>query len=249
MRIAVPKETAPGERRVALVPDNVATPREAGARGPGRARRGRGGRVRGRGLRGRRRDDRATPRPRWRAPRWSPRVQRPGDAEVEAAPRPARSSSGSSSPHPERRRCSRGSPRAACTRWRWSGCPRTTPRAGDGRALLAGDARRLQGGAPRRGALPRILPMMTTAAGTLAPAKVFVIGAGVAGLQAIATARRLGAVVSAFDVRPVGEGAGPVARRRLRRGARRSRPRGGRVREGARRVRSRRGSSRPWPAT
>ncbi len=52
-------------------------------------------------------------------------------------------------------------------------------------------------------ALPRILPMMTTAAGTLAPAKVFVVGAGVAGLQAIATARRLGAVVSAFDVRPV----------------------------------------------
>jgi NAD(P) transhydrogenase subunit alpha len=52
-------------------------------------------------------------------------------------------------------------------------------------------------------ALNRILPMMTTAAGTLAPAKVFVVGAGVAGLQAIATARRLGAVVSAFDVRPV----------------------------------------------
>lgn len=52
-------------------------------------------------------------------------------------------------------------------------------------------------------ALPRILPMMTTAAGTLAPARAFVIGAGVAGLQAIATARRLGAVVSAFDVRPV----------------------------------------------
>jgi NAD(P) transhydrogenase subunit alpha len=52
-------------------------------------------------------------------------------------------------------------------------------------------------------ALNRILPMMTTAAGTLAPAKVFVIGAGVAGLQAVATARRLGAVVSAFDVRPV----------------------------------------------
>ncbi len=49
--------------------------------------------------------------------------------------------------------------------------------------------------------LPRILPMLTTAAGTLAPAKVFVIGAGVAGLQAIATARRLGGVVSAFDVR------------------------------------------------
>ncbi len=48
----------------------------------------------------------------------------------------------------------------------------------------------------------RIFPMMMTAAGTVAPAKVLVLGAGVAGLQAIATARRLGAVVSAFDVRP-----------------------------------------------
>ncbi|RLS75977.1 MAG: Re/Si-specific NAD(P)(+) transhydrogenase subunit alpha [Planctomycetota bacterium] len=51
-------------------------------------------------------------------------------------------------------------------------------------------------------ALPRILPMMTTAAGTLTPAKVLVLGAGVAGLQAIATAKRLGAQVSAYDVRP-----------------------------------------------
>ncbi|HYL22148.1 MAG TPA: Re/Si-specific NAD(P)(+) transhydrogenase subunit alpha [Gemmatimonadales bacterium] len=50
--------------------------------------------------------------------------------------------------------------------------------------------------------LGKLLPMLTTAAGTLAPAKAFVLGAGVAGLQAIATARRLGAVVSAFDVRP-----------------------------------------------
>ena len=49
--------------------------------------------------------------------------------------------------------------------------------------------------------LPRFFPMLTTAAGSIAPAKVFVLGAGVAGLQAIATARRLGAVVSAFDVR------------------------------------------------
>jgi len=48
----------------------------------------------------------------------------------------------------------------------------------------------------------KILPMMTTPAGTIAPAKVFVIGVGVAGLQAIATAKRLGAVVEAFDTRP-----------------------------------------------
>jgi len=51
-------------------------------------------------------------------------------------------------------------------------------------------------------ALPKLFPMLMTAAGTITPAKVFVIGAGVAGLQAIATARRLGAVVSAYDVRP-----------------------------------------------
>jgi NAD(P) transhydrogenase subunit alpha len=50
--------------------------------------------------------------------------------------------------------------------------------------------------------LPRIFPMMTTAAGTITPARVLVIGAGVAGLQAIATARRLGGVASAYDLRP-----------------------------------------------
>ncbi|MCC6733656.1 MAG: NAD(P) transhydrogenase subunit alpha, partial [Candidatus Omnitrophica bacterium] len=51
-------------------------------------------------------------------------------------------------------------------------------------------------------ALPRMFPMLMTAAGTLSPARVFVMGAGVAGLQAIATARRLGALVQAYDVRP-----------------------------------------------
>src|SRR5215470_3441796 len=51
--------------------------------------------------------------------------------------------------------------------------------------------------------LPRIFPMLTTAAGTITPARVLIIGCGVAGLQAIATARRLGAVVSAYDLRPV----------------------------------------------
>ncbi len=50
--------------------------------------------------------------------------------------------------------------------------------------------------------LPRMCPMLTTAAGTIAPARVLIIGAGVAGLQAIATARRLGAVASAYDMRP-----------------------------------------------
>lgn len=50
--------------------------------------------------------------------------------------------------------------------------------------------------------LPRLYPMLTTAAGTITPARVFIIGCGVAGLQAIATAKRLGAVVSAYDLRP-----------------------------------------------
>jgi NAD(P) transhydrogenase subunit alpha len=50
--------------------------------------------------------------------------------------------------------------------------------------------------------LPRIFPMLTTAAGTITPGRVLIIGAGVAGLQAIATARRLGAVTSAYDMRP-----------------------------------------------
>ena len=50
--------------------------------------------------------------------------------------------------------------------------------------------------------LPRMFPMLTTAAGTITPARVFIVGAGVAGLQAISTARRLGAVASAYDLRP-----------------------------------------------
>jgi NAD(P) transhydrogenase subunit alpha len=50
--------------------------------------------------------------------------------------------------------------------------------------------------------LPRMFPLLMTAAGTLQPARVFVIGAGVAGLQAIATARRLGAIVEGYDIRP-----------------------------------------------
>jgi NAD(P) transhydrogenase subunit alpha len=53
--------------------------------------------------------------------------------------------------------------------------------------------------------LPKIFPMLTTAAGTVTPARVLVIGAGVAGLQAIATARRLGAIVEAYDVRPAAQ--------------------------------------------
>ncbi len=77
---------------------------------------------------------------------------------------------------------------------------------------------------------PRIFPMMTTAAGTITPARVFVIGAGVAGLQAISTARRLGAVASAYDMRPAAKGTGAKPGRTLRRTSHRSAKRAGRPR-------------------
>lgn len=59
--------------------------------------------------------------------------------------------------------------------------------------------------------------MLTTAAGTIRPARVLVIGAGVAGLQAIATCKRLGAMVEAYDVRAAARGTNRIARRQVRR--------------------------------
>ena len=77
--------------------------------------------------------------------------------------------------------------------------------------------------------LPRIFPMLTTAAGTITPARVLVIGAGVAGLQAIATARRLGAVDFRVRHAPRREGAGAEPGRAVRRAADRGEGRAGRA--------------------
>jgi NAD(P) transhydrogenase subunit alpha len=129
------------------------------------------------------------------------KVQRPSDEEAEALPAGALLVA-LLAPHLSarllRRLAERGVHAMAMEK-----VPRTTRAqsmdALSSQATLAGYEAVLLGAA----ALPRILPMLTTAAGTLVPAKAFVIGAGVAGLQAIATARRLGAIVSAFDVRPV----------------------------------------------
>ena len=102
---------------------------------------------------------------------------------------------------------SRPTPRPGCRRFAMELLPRTTR----GRRRWTCSPARPTSPATGPWSTPwraysRVLPMMMTAAGTVTPAKVFVVGAGVAGLQAIATARRMGAVVTATDVRPGGEG-------------------------------------------
>ena len=200
MRIAVLRETAPGERRVALAPENVARLVKQGhevriERGAGvsagftdAAYEAAGGSV----------EDAAAAQA---GADVVLAVQRPSDAQLDALPpgallvallQPLTAAPALA------RLAARGVNAIAMEK-----VPRITRAqsmdALSSQATLAGFKAVLLGA----NALPRILPMMTTAAGTLAPAKAFVVGAGVAGLQAIATARRLGAVVSAFDVRPV----------------------------------------------
>ncbi len=200
MRIAVPRETSPGERRVALVPENVTrlvkqqheirVERGAGvAAGFADAAYAAAGAALADGpaaLEG---------------AEVVVRVQRPSEAEADLLPEGALLVA-LLAPHQGGALLQRLAARRVSA-LAMEKVPRTTRAqsmdALSSQATLAGYKAVLVGA----DALPRILPMMTTAAGTLAPAKAFVIGAGVAGLQAIATARRLGAVVSAFDVRPV----------------------------------------------
>lgn len=201
MRIAVTKETAPGERRVALVPENVGRLVKAGhlvrvERGAGDAAGFRDDAYVAAGA-----ETAESAAAAMQEADVVARVQRPSSGEAEEIPAGALVVA-LLAPHAGRelldRLAARGVQAMAMER-----VPRTTRAqsmdALSSQATLAGYKAVLLGA----NALPRILPMMTTAAGTLAPAKAFVIGAGVAGLQAIATARRLGAVVSAFDVRPV----------------------------------------------
>ena len=197
MRLGVPKETVPGERRVALVPEIVS--RLIGAGFEVAVERGAGTAASftdeayaeaGATLVGNAFDADAVAK-----------VQKPSADEVEAL------REGSllvaflqplTDPEGVERLAARG-----VTAFAMESIPRITRAqpmdalssqatvAGYKAVLLAADR------------LPRFFPMLMTAAGTVAPAKVLVLGAGVAGLQAIATARRLGAVVTGFDVRPV----------------------------------------------
>jgi NAD(P) transhydrogenase subunit alpha len=200
MRIAVPRETVSGERRVALAPEHVARLVKQGHEV--RVERGAGAGAflsdEGYAKAG------ATVAPDHAAAtaraELVARVRAPSPREVDELP-PGATVLGLLAPERAAellaRLAARGLSALAMER-----VPRISRAqamdALSSQANLAGYAAVLAGAA----ALPRILPMMTTAAGTLAPARVFVVGAGVAGLQAIATARRLGAVVSAFDVRP-----------------------------------------------
>ena len=229
MRIGVPRETAAGERRVALVPEVVgklapagfevlvergageaasfpdAAYEEAGARLVGRLGRRRG---RGQGAEAERR-------------RRRPAARGPGADRLPAA---------ADRPGGIERLAQRGVIAFAME---------SIPRITRAQAMDALRRRRPSPATRRRCSRPSgcrsFFPMLMTAAGTVAPAKVLVLGAGVAGLQAIATARRLGAVVTGFDVRPVVReqieslGANWLEPRRHRRGD------GRRLRDGAHR--------------
>jgi NAD(P) transhydrogenase subunit alpha len=197
--VGVLRETEPGERRVALVPDGVKVLTKAGLEvwveaGAGAAA---GLADAEYGAAGARSEEAAALRA---GADVLLRVQAPGEAEI-ASLRPGCALVALLRPLDEPARAARLAERGV-TAFALELVPRITrAQAMDvlsSQATVAG-YRAVVLAAER---LPKMFPLMTTAAGTLAAARVFVIGAGVAGLQAIATARRLGAVVEAYDTRP-----------------------------------------------
>ena len=195
MRVGVARETAPGERRVALVPETVAKLVAAGFEiivepGAGEAASFPDDAYRAAG---------ATLGSPWDADAVV-KVRKPDAAEAERL-RDGQLLPGFLDPLADREGVERLAGRGVVA-FAMESIPRTT-RA---QSMDALSSQATVGG--YKGALlaaehlPRFFPMLMTAAGTVPPAKVLVIGAGVAGLQAIATARRLGAVVTGFDVRP-----------------------------------------------
>jgi NAD(P) transhydrogenase subunit alpha len=197
MRIGVPRETAPGERRVALVPEvvgklvpagfEVVVQRGAGeaASFPDAAYEEAGAQVA---------DD-------WADADAVVKVQKPSEDEVGRL-RDGQVLIGFLQPLTDAEGIERLAARGVVA-FAMESIPRITRAqpmdALSSQATVSGYKATLL--AAER--LPKFFPMLMTAAGTVAPAKVLVLGAGVAGLQAVATARRLGAVVTGFDVRPV----------------------------------------------
>ena len=204
MKVAVVRETAPGERRVALVPDAVAKLRAAGIEVLVETAAGDGAWLS---------DDAFTEAGATIAARDELAVAadvivtvgRP-DEQVVAGLRPGQAVLGMLA--------SLGDPgfarrlaEAGVTAISLDLIPRTLPRAQPMDALTSqANIAGYKAAVVAAGAFGRFFPLLITAAGTARPAKVLVLGAGVAGLQAIGTARRLGAVVSAYDVRPETKG-------------------------------------------
>ena len=196
MRVGVARETAPGERRVALVPETAGKLAAAGFEivvepGAGEAASFPDAAYTEAGV---------TLGSPWEADVVA-KVQKPDEAEV-ARLREGQLLISYLDPLADREGVERLAARGVVA-FAMESIPRTT-RA---QSMDALSSQATVGG--YKGALlaaehlPRFFPMLMTAAGTVPPAKVLVIGAGVAGLQALATARRLGAVVTGFDVRPV----------------------------------------------
>jgi NAD(P) transhydrogenase subunit alpha len=204
MKVAVVRETAPGERRVALVPDAVAKLRAAGIEVLVETAAGDGAWLS---------DDAFTEAGATIAARDELAVAadvivtvgRP-DEQVVAGLRPGQAVLGMLAPLGDpgfARRLSE----AGVTAVSLDLIPRTLPRAQPMDALTSqANIAGYKAAVVAAGAFGRFFPLLITAAGTARPAKVLVLGAGVAGLQAIGTARRLGAVVSAYDVRPETKG-------------------------------------------
>jgi NAD(P) transhydrogenase subunit alpha len=204
MKVAVVRETAPGERRVALVPDAVAKLRAAGIEVLVETAAGDGAWLS---------DDAFTEAGATIAARDELAVAadvivtvgRP-DEQVVAGLRPGQAVLGMLAPLGDpgfaRRLAETG-----VTAISLDLIPRTLPRAQPMDALTSqANIAGYKAAVVAAGAFGRFFPLLITAAGTARPAKVLVLGAGVAGLQAIGTARRLGAVVSAYDVRPETKG-------------------------------------------
>ncbi len=200
MKVAVVKETAPTERRVALVPDAVVKLRAAGLEVLVETGAGDGAWLS---------DDAFTEAGATIAARDElvvtadviVTVGRP-DEQVVARLRPGQAVLGMLAPLPDPE-FARRLAEAGVTAISLDLIPRTLPRAQPMDALTSqANIAGYKAAVVAAGAFGRFFPLLITAAGTARPAKVLILGAGVAGLQAIGTARRLGALVSAYDVRP-----------------------------------------------
>ena len=248
MKVAVAKETAPGERRVALVPEAMAKLRAAGLEVLVETGAGDGAWLS---------DDVFTEAGASIVARDELRaaadvivmVGRPDD-EMIAGLRPGQAVLGMLAPLADPEFAQRLAETGA-TAISLDLIPRTLPRAQPMDALTSqANIAGYKAALVAAGAFGRFFPLLITAAGTARPAKVLVLGTGVAGLQAIGTARRLGAVVSAYDVRPETktevESLGAHVHRADLGGTGQRR---GRVRAGADRGGARRPSRTSWPAT